>query len=74
VNAPVPPDPVAVADPFACPHVAFTVATVALTAVGCVMVTVLVIEHPFASVMVAVYVPAERPVAVAPVPPEGAHT
>ena len=29
--------------------------------------------HPFASVTVTVYVPAHRPVADAPVPPDGAH-
>jgi hypothetical protein len=32
-----------------------------------------VIEHPFASVMVHVYVPAVNPLAVAPVPPDGAQ-
>jgi hypothetical protein len=37
------------------------------------MVTVLVPVHPFASVMVTVYVPAPTGVVVAPVPPDGAH-
>jgi hypothetical protein len=37
------------------------------------IVTVRVIEQPFASVIVQVYVPAASPVAVAPVPPLGAH-
>jgi hypothetical protein len=40
---------------------------------GCVMLNVRVIEQPFASVMVQVYVPAHLPVAVPPVPPLGAH-
>jgi hypothetical protein len=50
-----------------------TVVDVAVIAVGCVTVIVRVITQPFASVIVQVYVPAARPVAVAPVPPEGAH-
>jgi hypothetical protein len=37
------------------------------------MLNVLVVVQPFASVTVTVYVPAQRPVVVAAVPPEGAH-
>jgi hypothetical protein len=46
---------------------------VPVTAVGCVMVNDLVIEHPAGELIVHVYVPAQSPVAVAPVPPEGAQ-
>jgi len=46
---------------------------VADNAAGCVMLNVFVIVQLFASVMVQVYVPAQRPVAVAAVPPEGAQ-
>jgi hypothetical protein len=53
--------------------VACVVDVVAVTAVGCVMVNVLVIEHPTGELIVHVYVPAQRPVAVAAVPPLGAH-
>ena len=45
----------------------------AVIALGVPTVTVLVIEHVFASVIVQVYVAAPRPVAVAAVPPLGAH-
>ncbi|MOA16159.1 hypothetical protein D3C78_1363560 [compost metagenome] len=45
----------------------------AIKAEGCVMVKLCVSVHPFASVTVTVYVPAVRPVAVAAVPPLGAH-
>ena len=45
----------------------------AVTCVGCVMVAVAVRVHPFASVTVTVYVPFASPVAVAPVPPDGAQ-
>ena len=55
------------------PHVAGVEEVVALIAVGCVIVKLRVVVHPFASVMVAVYVPAQSAVALAPVPPEGAH-
>ena len=40
---------------------------------GCVIVAVAVVVQPAASVTVTVYVPAVSPVAVAAVPPEGAH-
>lgn len=40
---------------------------------GCVIVAVTVAVADAASVTVQVYVPAARPVAVAAVPPEGAH-
>jgi hypothetical protein len=40
---------------------------------GCVIVTVAVAVHPLASVTVAVYVPALKPVPVAFVPPVGVH-
>jgi len=43
------------------------------SAVGCVMVNVLDVVHPFASVTVTTYVPAPRPLAVGPDPPEGDH-
>ena len=40
---------------------------------GAIIVTVSVAVQPFPSVMVQVYVPAESPVAVEPVPPAGAQ-
>ncbi|MOA04127.1 hypothetical protein D3C78_1236650 [compost metagenome] len=46
---------------------------VATKAAGSVIVKLWVSVHPFASVSVTVYVPAESPVAVAPVPPLGAQ-
>jgi hypothetical protein len=47
---------------------------VAVSAAGCVIVNVRVAVHPAGpEVIVQVYVPAQSPVAVAPVPPEGAH-
>jgi hypothetical protein len=42
-------------------------------AVGCVMVTDLFVVLLLASVMVTVYVPAAKPLALEPVPPEGDH-
>jgi hypothetical protein len=69
----VPPAGVTVAEPVGLPQIAVTVVDVAVTAVGWVTVTDEVIEQPFASVMVHVYVPAARLDAVAPVPPDGAH-
>ncbi|MNE24007.1 hypothetical protein D3C80_1172810 [compost metagenome] len=52
----------------------FVCATGAATkAAGSVIVKLWVSVHPFASVTVTVYVPAVRPVAVAAVPPLGAH-
>ena len=62
------------AEPLALPHVAGVNDVVALSAGGCVMVNVLVAVHPAGpEVIVQVYVPAQSPVAVAAVPPEGAH-
>ena len=64
----VPPEAEAVAAPFAAPHVASVVASI--LAEGPPMsfiVAVAVEEHPFASVIVTVYVPAANPVAVADV-------
>jgi hypothetical protein len=55
------------------PHAAGVEEEVAVIADGSVMLTVFVIEHPFASVIVQVYVPAASPVAVAAVPPAGVH-
>jgi len=40
---------------------------------GCVMVKFCVAVHPLASVTVTVYVPADKPEAVAAVPPDGDH-
>jgi hypothetical protein len=40
---------------------------------GCVIENVLVAVHPFASVIVQVYVPGASEEAVAAVPPEGVH-
>ena len=45
----------------------------AVTAAGSAMVTFVDAEHPFASSMVMVYVPAASPVALADVPPLGVH-
>jgi hypothetical protein len=70
----VPPEVVTEAVPVVPPlQSTGVVAVVAVTAVGCVKVTLAVVLHPFASVTVTVYDPAINPVAVAPVPPEGAH-
>jgi len=46
---------------------------VAFNTAGSVNVTFAVVVHPFASVTVTVYEPAAKPLAVAEVPPEGAH-
>ena len=51
----------------------FTCDCVTAIAGGCVIVNVLVVVQPFASVIVQVKVPAHNALAVAPVPPEGAH-
>ena len=71
----VPPDAVTLADPLlAALHVLFEDAdTEVVTAVGCVIITVCVRVHEFASVIVHVYVLAANPVAVAAVPPLGVH-
>ncbi|MNT53061.1 hypothetical protein D3C72_1901290 [compost metagenome] len=75
VYVPVPPVTATVADPVAEPlHAIFVCAlAVATKAAGSVIVKLWVSVHPFASVTVTVYVPAESPVAVAPVPPLGAQ-
>lgn len=71
---PVPPDAVTPALPLHKPlHVTFVCAGVNEIAGGWVIVNERVVVHPFASVMVHVNVPAHKPVALAPVPPEGAH-
>ncbi|MNR64257.1 hypothetical protein D3C85_1868460 [compost metagenome] len=46
---------------------------VAVSAVGSVIVKLCVVWQRLASLTVTVYVPAVNPVAVAAVPPEGAH-
>ena len=45
--------------------------TVDVNAAGSFTVVFAVVEHPLASVMVTVYVPADRLFAAAPVPPDG---
>lgn len=75
VNGPVPPLMATVAEPLLPPK-QFTLVEEVMLAVGpplLTTVTVRVMVQPFASVMVQVYDPASNPVAVAPVPPEGAH-
>jgi hypothetical protein len=68
----VPPDTVTVPVPFAPPlQLTFVWAIVKASAGGWVMVKVCVRIHPLASVIVQVYVPADRLEAVAPVPPLG---
>jgi len=52
-------------------HNTWVTVSVVVRGGGCVMVTLLVFEHPFTSFTVIVYVPAHRPVAVALLPPEG---
>lgn len=59
--------------PLLLPQVEGVVVELAVNAGGCVIVNVFVIEHPAGELIVHVYVPAQRPVAVAPVPPEGVH-
>ena len=64
----VPPEAEAVAEPFAAPQVASVVASIlAVEPPWSFIVAVAVEEHPFASVIVTVYVPAANPVAVADV-------
>jgi hypothetical protein len=68
----VPPVGVAVAVPFALPHVDCVLLVVMLNALGCVIVTVLVVTQLFASVIVTLYVLAGKllnvPLVCAPVP------
>ncbi len=68
VLVPVPPAPNADAEPLL-PPLQLTLFTVvlAVTAVGWVMVTLVVAVHELASVAVTVYVPAVNPEVVAPV-------
>ena len=70
VLEPVPPTAKALADPFE-PPLQLTLVTVveAVTAVGCVIVTLAVVVHVFASVTVTVYVPAVKADFVAVDPP-----
>jgi len=64
----VPPEAEAVAEPFAAPHVASVVASIlTVGSPRSLIVAVAVDEHPLASVIVTVYVPASSPVAVADV-------
>ena len=75
VYAGVPPPAVTVALPLLPPlHVTGEEAVItAVNTGGCVIVVDAVILHPFASFTVTVYVPTERLLAVALVPPLGAH-
>ena len=74
VYVPVPPEATTEALPVHEPlHVTFTCDCVKVIAGGCVIVKVFVIEHPAGELIVQVYVPAQRPLAVAPVPPLGAQ-
>ena len=69
VFVPVPPVALAVADPSVAPlQLAFVPEILALTDVGSSIVTLSVSLQPLASVAVTVYVPAAKPVIVAPVP------
>jgi hypothetical protein len=71
---PTPPLTVIDAEPLLFPHVAGVEEVVAASAGGCVMLNVRVAVHPPGfEVTVTVYTPAHNPVALAPVPPEGAH-
>jgi hypothetical protein len=73
VYAPVPPETEIEAVPLFTLHDAIVEFTVEVIAAGCVMLNVLVIVHPLASVAVTVYAPAHSAVAEEPVPPEGAQ-
>ena len=69
---PVPPVSRAVADPVLPPeHVILVLDEMEGVPTVLAMVAVMVCTQPPASVMVQVYVPGERPEAVAPLPPEG---
>ena len=70
----VPPLATTVAVPFVPPkQLTFVCDVVAVNADGCVIVNVFGVVQAFASVIVQVNVPAVNPVAVALVPPVGAH-
>lgn len=74
VYGPVPPAGVAVAVPLLCPQFDGVAPVVKVISVGCPTTAVVVEEHPFASVVVTVYVPGESEAGVMlPVPPEGDH-
>jgi len=75
VYGPVPPATETVAEPLLPPkHETFVEAViVAVAPAAFVTLTVLVIVQPFASVTVTVYIADVNPVAVAAVPPDGAH-
>ena len=69
VNVPVPPAAFTLTEPFELPHVDETEDALAVTAVGCVMLTVLTDEQLFASRIVTVYVFCESEVTVCAVDP-----
>ena len=69
----MPPEAITEADPLAFPQVDCMNEVVREIAVGCVTVVIAVVIHPFASVIVHVYVPAINPDALAVFPHEGAH-
>lgn len=65
VYGPVPPAPVTVAEPVLPPkHATLVCVCDEVSCVGCVMLKVCEPVHPFASVTIATYVPAVKPVAV----------
>ena len=69
----MPPHAVTAALPVPPLHFTFVTVVVAVKAGGWVIVTVAVPVQPFLSFTVTVYVPAERPVALELLPPEGAQ-
>ena len=72
VYAGVPPVAVEEAVPvFPPPHFTGVFDTFTSSTGGCVIVVEALCEQPLASVTVSVYVPADKPVALALVPPEG---
>ena len=67
-----PPETVTLALPVVAPlHATLVCEVLAVKAVGCVITKVLTIDAPFASVIVQTYVPAVKPVTLAPVPTDG---
>jgi hypothetical protein len=74
VKEPEPPDATTEAEPLQAPlQLTFTCDCVVVIAGGCVIVKEELMEHPAGLEIVQVYVPAQRPVAVAvPCPPPGA--
>ena len=73
VYGPVPPDATTVAEPLVEPQVGCVGLIAPETKVGCVTVAEVVAVQPFASVIVAVYVPAARLAMDADVPTFGVH-